>query len=693
MDEQNVINNVEQTGAPMPSPDNIGAYNPVIKPQPVKKVYPFNNKDFYYLIFAAIATFLLIRLGFFNGFNFGFSVTYSILSAGTLVYVRSKDCKNKLLYSLMFIINLILSLSFTLHDNGGIKFLTVIVILFTSSMTLNGVNGTALCNDGTFLKLVDIIYVSAIEPLMNLTKLFDSVKAVFKSRNNKFVMVLAGVLISVPVLAIVIPLLSSADAAFNTIVEKVFSNAAILVASLILTVLLVPFIASYGFSLSSGIVKEKNKSFNSKPGKVSTVFLNTFLSIIGFIYVVFLVSQLAYISDTFAFLLPEEFSAAEFARSGFFQMGAIAFINLLITFLVSVTEKPKENGKLPLSTKLILTFFTAFSLFLTVNAFIRMSMYINMYGLTRLRVLTSVFMIMLCIIFVIILIRIFNEKFKYINFVIITCAVTFLLVSVSNIDSVISKYNYEKYTEGKIEIDFEHYESLGNGAVPELIKIAEEDESYVTRYLARDTLADILYNEYDYYDIRYYDAEYEYTEPFDYESNIFGYNRSKEAAGEALEKHFSDVFKKGVSIGYVDEDMLEYDSIVATYGAESFMPDFSNTFDDIYTADFTYSSCNYNEKDINTAEISLVYDEATYKDAMSFINSRYEFSGEFAIEDYTYKVVKNTDGENSVALIAFRESDCTVAYLWASGEEPISFEKGEDFVLEVFSTNFMVTYY
>lgn len=661
MNDLNNVNNEQQPVAPpIAPPVTSGAYNTQVNPASVNKTYSFENKDFYFLIFAAIASYIFARLGVLNGCNLGLTVTYSILSFGTLLYVTSKDSKNKALYVLTFIISLILAVSFILHDNFFIKFLTLIVLFFLTVMTLNGFNGTHLCNDGTFLKFADVLYVGVLEPLINLQKLFSSFTAVLKHKNNKIVMVLAGCLISVPVLFVVIPLLSGADVAFKTIVEKVFSDITMLLLSLILTVLFTPFIVSYGFSLSKGITKEKGKSFNSKSGKVSPVFLNTFLCIIAFIYIVFLVSQLAYITKTFAFLLPEKFSAAEFARSGFFQMGAIAFINLLITFLVSVIEKPKDNGKLPVSTKLILSFFMLFSLFLTVNAFIRMSMYIEMYGLTQLRVLTSVFMIMLCVIFLFILIRIFNENFKYVNFVILTCALTFVAVSVTDIDTFISKYNYQRYLDGEIAVDIEHYETLGNAAVPELIKLSESDDFFI-RNIAKESLVDIAGNEFGYYYDEYEEAE------FEYDSNIFMYNRSREIAGKAFEKFFETKPK----ISYWVEGLSEYSFKVKQYGAEKFMPEFNESELDFYSPEFYCDSHSESEAtDAKTLELILYYYDENFENAVKRVKDRFEFGKEFEYGEDHYFVVKSNDfsSPTEIAVIGISDAYNTISYLWISDE-------------------------
>ena len=615
------------------------------------KRYTFNNRDFYFLIFSTIAAFLFIRLGLLNGFNLGFTITYSVISFGALLYVRSRTAKNKPLYSVMFALNLILTASFTLHDNSGLKFLIALVTLFITGMVLNGLSGTSLCDDGTFLKLADVFYVSAIEPFMNINKLFASLITEFKNRNNKFVMVIPGVLLAIPMLVVIIPLLSSADAAFNTIVEKVFSNVALLILSLVLAVVIVPVFSSYGFSLAGGITRDKNKSLNSKPGKMSVVFLNTFLLIIGFIYAVFLVSQLAYISDTFAFLLPKGFSAAQFARSGFFQMSAITALNLIITFLVSVLEKPKDNGRLPVSTKLILTFFTAFSLFLTVNSFIRMSMYIEMYGLTRLRVLTSVFMIMLCVIFVIVLIRIFFEKFRYINFILITCALTCVAVSVTNIDTYISKYNYLRYTQGEIGVDFEHYVSLGNAAIPELIKLSESDD-YLTSRLAVNAIVDIAEVEFG------YDSD----DGFVNDKSFFEYNREQNEAGKSLE----EFFKKHKEIECIDWDFADYKDTVSEYGADAFMPDF-NKMDKAFSDLAVFIGDDYYSEDDETIELTVTYDnEAAYQKARASLKLEDRTKSEFDYNDRKIVLVDSAEWDmpKELGFIACSDENMTITYLW-----------------------------
>ena len=609
-----------------------------------KPVYHIRNKDLYSFVFLSVFTYLFIRLGLLNGFNLGLSITSVCLSLTLMFYVLSKDCKNKIITVLMYLISMVIAVSFSLHDNFQIKALSAFVLWFITVFSLNTANGTSLCNDGTYYKIFDVLYVGVVEPIRNIPKLFSAAISSLKGK-NKFGMVILGVLVALPVIFVVIPLLSSADAAFSSIVKKVFSDVFLLIVSLILTCIVLPFITSYGFSLSNGIVKERGKVMNAKQGKASPVFINTFLCIIGFVYLVFLFSQLAYISDTFAFLLPEEFSAAEFARSGFFQMAAIAFINLFITFIVVSMEKAKENGKLPVSTKILLTFFSVFSIFLIVNAFIRMSMYIEMYGLTQKRVITSVFMIMLCIIFIVVLVRIFNAKFKYINFILLICAVTFVFLSVSDIDRNISKYNYNKYIAGEIEVDFEHYISLGNAAVPELAKLTKDD-GLLTRELAYQALKSVYSDE---------------------ENSFFEQNLVKHRSTEILDKYIDE---NAVNT-YFDEELYDYKQKVIEYNAVGFMPDLEKSPVDLSEAEFTVDAMFYEEDSQKTLELTLVYDAAAFKKTLGQLKSKYTFEEAYVEEDYTFYIVKSKDisEPKEFAAIGVCESKGIINYLWLYDEE------------------------
>ena len=273
------------------------------------------------------------------------------------------------------------------------------------------------------------------------------------------------------------------------------------------------------------------KNVKEIPDKVSKVILNTILSATALVYLAYLISQLAYITKAFAFLLPDNYSAAEFARSGFFQMGVIAFINFVILFLCATLVKKTESKKIPDSTKSLLIFLCLFTVFYISTAFVKMMKYISLYGLTRLRVLTSIFMLMLAVIFIIILLRLIFTNLKYIKAIILVCTITMISVSVIDINTVIANYNYEAYKAGKISIDVEQIGSLGVSGLPVLVKLSEEkplEENH-------DVICEIENNSYEIYNNGFYSI-YNIEEIDLKQTNIFQKNYVLKQGKIALSK-------------------------------------------------------------------------------------------------------------------------------------------------------------
>ena len=92
--------------------------------------------------------------------------------------------------------------------------------------------------------------------------------------------------------------------------------------------------------------------------------------------------------------LPKDFTVAEYARRGFFEMCAIVAINLGLIVLAAGLCR-KEQGRVPGPVKGLALFLCVFSLILVATALSKMVLYMGSFGLTRLRVLTSVFMVFL----------------------------------------------------------------------------------------------------------------------------------------------------------------------------------------------------------------------------------------------------------------------------------------------------------
>ncbi|MGN1315664.1 MAG: DUF4153 domain-containing protein [Acutalibacteraceae bacterium] len=521
----------------------------------LKKTYPIKRSDLTALLFTVVFIFTTARLILFGGFNLGFSIGICSVIVTSTIYLFTKDCTDKIFCFLLFSGALVLSASFSVTNDFLIKFLTFVYIVFICATLFVTLSGNTSARGGTYSFIFDTVNKTFDAVLDNLMLPMRSAKESSKESKSKNILyLLVGVGISIPVICVVLPLLATSDIAFGILISKIFSNLFAFICAIVLTVIVTPFAYAFLFSMKKKDLKDM--SAPTIPDKTPTVVINTILSTLTVVYIVYLFSQLAYISKAFAFLLPDGYSAAEFARSGFFQMAVIAFINFAILFLCSALVKKNENKKLPAFTKSLLIFLCVFTVFYISTAFIKMMKYISLYGLTRLRVLTSIFMIMLGVIFIIILLRLIFTKLKYIKAIILVCTLTMISVSVTDINTLIANYNYNQYKQGNIEIDVEQLNSLGVSALPVLVKLSEEKEEKV-RYDAIDA---IVYTAYDIYACGIENLD-ECTEENITKTNIFEKNyawiQGEKALNEFTEKNPDFDYEEFYNIYY--EKYAEYD--------------------------------------------------------------------------------------------------------------------------------------
>lgn len=453
-----------------------------------KKIFPVKNGDVFVLLATVVLLYTTVRIGVFNGFNFGFTIGAGLLLLVSSFYLFKKKAKNKIFNTVEITLLLVLLSSFSVTQDYLMKFCSIVFLAFMIPFVLCSVAGHSQSESGSYRAVIYSAYRSFVAAFLNIGVLFDSYKQRFAGGKNKNIAYLGiGLLISVPLVCIVLPLLSSSDIAFKSLLGNISSNIVLFVIATVITLMATPTTNSFLFSMKKTDYQEKGKKIT---GKVPAIILTTVLCAVSVVYIMYIISQLAYITKAFAFLLPEDYTASQFARSGFFQMGVISFINFMLLGLSAIFVKRKENGKLHNSVKLLFVFICLFTIFYISTAFLKMMQYISLYGLTKLRILTSVFMLMLAIIFVIILLKLFISKLKYIKAVILVCTLTLLSVTVVDTNTVIAEYNYDHYKKGEISIDVEQIGSLGLSGIPTLIKLSEDENEEIAD-LARTYIIDI----------------------------------------------------------------------------------------------------------------------------------------------------------------------------------------------------------
>ncbi len=573
--------------------------------KPQKKTVKLDKKDSVFFIILAVLTFCDLFLGVFCEFSLGFSIFSVLFTVASYVYIYKKKSKISFYSKFIFVLAILLELSFAFNDDTTVKFLDVIALGFLYITFTADECGSLTCKDGKYMALFEPIVNAITKVIDYFTLPVNSLKKAEKEGNKSPVIRIAlGLLIAIPLLAVILPLLIESDIAFSSLVSKLFEDVSTVIGSLVLSALVFPFVFIYLFA-ERKCGTENNKVFISKQGSISPATLNTVLCCVCAAYIIYLISQLAYISDAFAFILPDNFTKAQFARSGFFEMSAIAFINVLIIGIVGNLVKHNENGNLHGFTKILLVFINVFSQFYIITAFIKMAQYISAFGLTRLRVLTSVFMVMLFVIFTVILLSLFVKKIPYGKAIIIIAAFTLLSVSICDINYIIAEHNYERYAVDGKELDLNEYTELGVSGywqLYEIIKIGDEKYSSKAEYiLLEDAQMRFDFNSENY--------NKNHRSIYD----IFRFNTTKFKALKIVDELRNTYTEADIDEIYNKHSMYDY----AADGIYEFLP-----YDSVIEQSVTYD---------NLGEIDIYYNKYTFKE------SEFEFS------DYDYCMAKVND--------------------------------------------------
>lgn len=458
--------------------------------EPVRRLaIPTGKKELTFGFLILVTGWLLFNSLFFGGFNLGYAIFAGVglvLAAGYLIL---SGCKPTFYSVLLLVLDLVILGAFARTDDGFVKFVMLCFLLVSINLSLCLIAGQSTHDPGGLSTLLDVF--RAVFPLST-----GKMPAAFRglaetSRNGGSAMkkigaALLGAAIALPLLCILIPLLMKADAAFEAVLDNLPDINA---GEILVTALFGTAFAFWLYLRGVGLrhtPKAAAKETRQRKG-INTLTVNTVLIAVSVVYVVYLISQLAYFSGGFAGILPEEYTFAEYARRGFFEMAWICAVNLLVMCL-AVGLCAKKNGRSPVLTRLLCLFIGLVTLFLVAAASAKMYMYIEAYGLTRLRVLTEVIMVFMGITTLIISVWLFLPKLPYMKAILVIGLTMGALVAWADVDTVVAWYNVNAYQSGQLEtVDMVYLSELGYGAVPYIHALAEDSDPDI-KVCAQDIL-------------------------------------------------------------------------------------------------------------------------------------------------------------------------------------------------------------
>lgn len=188
------------------------------------------------------------------------------------------------------------------------------------------------------------------------------------------------------------------------------------------------------------------------------------------LYVMFFISQANYFLSAFSGRLPDGYIYSDYARKGFFELCIISMINFAVILIINLLAKKGGRNK-PAALKIYSLILCAFTLVMIAVAISKMVIYISAYGLTRLRVYTMWFMVLMAFFFVIIAIKQLRFEFSTAKWTAAVFTVMFAVLCFSRPDAVIAKYNIEMFNAGSLsELDINSLFELSDDAVLTAVK-------------------------------------------------------------------------------------------------------------------------------------------------------------------------------------------------------------------------------
>ncbi|MCJ7473143.1 MAG: DUF4173 domain-containing protein [Actinobacteria bacterium] len=435
------------------------------------------EKKKYWLLLYGLIIGIVFDILFYNktlGISYPIFI-FLIIAVLTLIFLKTYSSLEKKAW-IWVIPVILLSITFSIYSNQILKILNFIIVLYLVIMfaacmsKLNRADWADLRFLADFFKRIFVPLKYIHMPFITFFRMTEGKEG---KRGRIATRVALGLIISVPLLAVIIWLLSSADIIFKDIflnipVSKIIKHFFVILAVSVYAI-------CFFWSILKSFDEEKKPAYLKMKWKkiLDPVVLITIISLLNIVYTVFSVIQFTYLFWGESFVLPSSYTYAEYARRGFFELLAVSVINFII-ILIAVSFIRKENRKVHLASKVLLSLLVGLTFVLLISAFYRMLIYEQAYGFTYRRIFVQAFMVLLFFLFIINIIYIWYAKLPIIKSYFVMTLMVYIILNFSNVDLIIARNNIDRYIETG-QIDIEYLKGLSSDAICEMQRLINID--------------------------------------------------------------------------------------------------------------------------------------------------------------------------------------------------------------------------
>lgn len=436
------------------------------------------RREWIYL-FVCLFLGIIAELSFLHG-TIGVSYILFIAVFYTVLFARFRFSFEHRRIGLLLMAGIwILSVSFLFYDSTVLYYLNIFVIPIVIFFHIVLITSPSQLNWGklSFIRLVTGKLLDAFQYLINYIRYIGRqiIRSQRRMTNRIIPQIVVGVLVAIPLLMIIISLLTSADAAFQQFVERVFFiRMGINIIEIGFRVAFVLIATLFFFCVFQVIGKRTKREIRiqhvSKRKKWNGVILLTVLLLVNTVYLTFIVTQFNYF---FHNGLYTGVTYADYARRGFYELLIVSFLNLIL-LLICIKRAMAGTRLLKRLLQTSYSILVVSSGVLLVSVWQRFILYEEMYGFTIAGALATYFMLFLLVLFAYMLFRIWLENLPILHFYLISAFVFYTMLNVVNIEGIVVENNIERYEEtGKIDIYY--LDRMGAEGVRGLIYLYEEN--------------------------------------------------------------------------------------------------------------------------------------------------------------------------------------------------------------------------
>ena len=440
--------------------------------RPVRRIYPIDRRDRLLLPLALLLGVLAADLALFSLWSFpalGITALIALWYAVFFWYAGPGVLRRRGGRLLLGAVAL-LALTFSLFSNGWLRSwnLPALFLLITVQVCAAGAR-LPWTAPGMVPERLWLLFSGLFTRLEAAGQAVSSLK---NQAGRRSLWVLAGVGAAAVLVAILLPVLTSADAFFQYVTGGAAAWLALHVPGWTLRVVLGLCAAPFLFSLLHALRRpESRQEAGQKTHAALTMDAAApiiVLSALCLLYVFFLGVQFTALFGGEAYLARAGVTYAAYARSGFFQLVFAAALNL--TVLLACLRLCRRTCSGRRAVQVLATALVALSAVLLVSAARRMSLYVLAYGLSFKRLLTYWGMALLAVLFFAALLAVWRTGFPFFRVCFTAAVAGWLMLNFTNPDYLVARCNVSlSLADPRVQVDVDYMiNHLSYDALPAL---------------------------------------------------------------------------------------------------------------------------------------------------------------------------------------------------------------------------------